>query len=530
MKKFKFLFTPFVALSLILLFLISPALHASLESKKQQITVTEKETPPCVIVVFGATGDLMARKLMPALYNLFKDGYLSQHTIIIGVARKEKTNEMFRAEMQQSIERFSPKTNDIDFWKDFSAKIFYQPMEFDQAKGYKKLDQLLKEVDQNSGTQGNRIYYLATPPSNFAAIVENLKNNDLIYGAEDQKWSRVLIEKPFGYDLESAQKLQSQLLASLSNDQLYRIDHYLGKEGVQRLLEFRLDSGLFEPFWNHQNIDFVQLTLSEEIGIGTRGEFWEHTGYLRDIFQNHLMQLLALIAMDLPNDQTTASLAEEKIKALKAICPIPINQIDRFVVRGQYKKGNIQGTQVIGYQEEQGVAPQSDIETFVAAKLFIHNERWKGVPFYIRGGKRLPYQTTEIAVSFKNTLNPLPHLLVKGLVIRIQPNPGIFLLMESKLPLGQPRSGTFQYDLSTAPPLTLEGYGKLIYDSIRGNKLLFVTYAEQLAAWELLTPVLTYWNLHKPPPAFFYPAGTWGPMIIDSLILDENHQWYLLQN
>lgn len=456
---------------------------------------------PCAIVIFGATGDLTARKLLPALSNLAQGSHLSEHTAIIGFARGAHTDETFRKKMGAAFEN----------------KIFYHQADFEQDQGYENLQKLLLKIDQEIGTQGNRLYYLATQPSQFATIIKKLHEHQLLYDSSNEKWSRVIIEKPFGHDLDSAMHLQEEITKYLDESQIYRMDHYLGKEGVQNLFTLRFESALFEPLWNSEHIDNVQITLSEEIGIGTRASFWEETGSLRDVFQNHLMQLLAIVAMEPPSSLSPHDIHTEKIKVLNAVRSFPT------VIRGQYGPGEIRGVNVPGYKQEKGVAENSSAETFIAAKFYIDNPRWEGVPFYIRGGKRLPVQTTEIAITFKNHSNVL--------FIRIQPNAGVFLKTLSKVPAldKDTKPVVFGYHpdeyFKTSSP---EAYEKLFYDCISGDSSLYVEGEEQLSAWRLLDPVLKGWKTDEEIPT--YEAGTWGPPSVDQMLQKNGHQWQLLDN
>jgi glucose-6-phosphate 1-dehydrogenase len=496
-------------------------------------SIETQSISPCVFVVFGAAGDLTARKLLPAIYNLAYDQLLSEFAVI-GFARDENTHESFRKKMEEAINQFSrTKLQDLAFWTHFKNKIFYHQFEFENDEGYETLKNFLLQIDQGFGTQGNRIFYLATPPSYFPMIVAKLKEHRLIYEINDHQvpWSRVMIEKPFGYDIDSALQLQESISHFLDESQTYRIDHYLGKEGVQNLLALRFENGIFEPIWNHDYIDNIQITLAEEIGIGSRARFWEETGALRDLFQNHLMQLLVLIAMELPFDLKPNSIHREKIRVLEAIRPFSLLGMKNDVIRGQYGPGVIKGSRVLGYREEKGVLLTSIIETFVALKLFIDNERWRGVPFYIRGGKRLCKQTTEIAITFKqNSLSQDSNPNV--LFIRIQPNAGIFLKIKSKVPglHNNLQSIVFGYQPDAAfSKSSPEAYERMIFDCIRGDDSLFVKAEEQIAAWRLLTPILNDWKKHIPYNFPNYEAGTWGPEAADQ-ILDQGHQWQLLEN
>jgi glucose-6-phosphate 1-dehydrogenase len=401
-----------------------------------------------VLVIFGATGDLTSRKILPAIDGLQEAGAFSEPFALVGMARRPEE----------------------EFRKQVTHPILYAEGDFDEDIGYERLGAILDAIDEKWGKKSNRIYFLATQPKYFSTIVEKLDQHELIYAADDSQWSRVLIEKPFGHDLNSALELKNEITKHLDASQIYLIDHYLGKEGVQNLVGFRVN-GDFDSIWNHQFIEKVEITLSEEIGVGTRGKFWEETGMLRDVVQNHVMQLLSLIAMEVGPD-----IPAEKTKAVEAI------RIDT-IQRGQYGPGEIQGSPVLGYREEVGVPKDSNVETLVEAKLFVENERWKGVPFHIQAGKRLAKQLTEIVVTFKS--GEILHM-------RIQPKPAIYFE-------GKP-------EMDFAAPQFSEGYQKLIYDAISGNQTSFVQNEEQIASWKLLTPILESWKEEQ--EISIYPAGT----------------------
>lgn len=503
----------------------------------EETTRSAKIADPCVMVIFGATGDLTARKLFPALYNLARDGQLPAHFACVGFARREKTNEQFRNEMLDGINKYSRvKPVDKDLWQSFSEQIFYHKSEFHEDEGYDSLGAFLQDLDNKFGTKGNRVYYLSTQPSFFPLVIEKLKQHNLIYDVNKvhDKWSRVIIEKPFGEDLNSAIELQKDITKNLDESQIYRIDHYLSKETVQNIMVFRFTNPIFESVWNNNHVDHVQLTVSEEIGIGTRGRFWEEAGMLRDIVQNHMMQLLSLIAMEPPITLKASAIHDEKVKVLEAIRPI--HDIRRYVVRGQYGKGYINGLEVIGYREEQNVAPDSSVETYVAMQLFIDNWRWAGVPFYLRAGKRLPKRSTEIAVTFR----PAPGYLFQPegkkidsntLVIRIQPDEGISLKMNCKVPgiatQIQPVKMDFRYGsyFGSTPP---EAYERLICDCMSGDSTLFARIDEVMASWKLLTPVLEKWKEEKPSNFPNYQSGTWGPAEADHLMARDGRSWRLI--
>jgi len=498
---------------------------------------TTRIVDPCIIVIFGATGDLTARKLLPALYNLVREGQLAPQFACVGFARREKSHEEFREEAKKAINSYSRvKPIEEPLWNTFKEQIFYHISEFDDDAGYKSLALFLKELDQKLGTRGNRIFYLSTQPSYFIPICDRLKSNGLMYDEETttDKWSRIIIEKPFGHDLDSAKALQKELLRSASENQIYRIDHYLGKETVQNILVFRFANSLFESLWNRRYVDHVQITVAEDIGIGTRGRFWEEAGLLRDIMQNHMMQLLSLVAMEPPVSLAANAIRDEKVKVLQAITPVT-NNFDNSFVRGQYGAGFINGEPVCGYQDEPHVNKESHVETFGALRLFIDNWRWAGVPFYLRSGKRLAKRTTEIAITFKEP----PHVLFQQngissgsnvLVLRIQPNEGISLRINSKVPGHvmqiQPVKMDFMYGsyFGLAPP---EAYERLICDCILGDTTLFAREDEVFNSWRLLTPVLNYWKETKTNFPN-YKAGTWGPEEADKLLIQDNHKWRLI--
>jgi glucose-6-phosphate 1-dehydrogenase len=345
---------------------------------------TSRSLDPCIVVIFGATGDLTARKLMPALYNLKREGQLPTNFACCGFARREKSDETFRTEMKDAVSQHSRvKPIEETVWDTFHSQLFYHQSEFDDDEGYERFAKHLADLDAKLGTQGNRVFYLSTQPSFFPVIIEKLKKHRLLYdhSESEEKWSRVIIEKPFGHDLNSALELQKDLLAHLSEEQLYRIDHYLGKETAQNLLVFRFGNSLFENLWNHRYIDHVQFTVAEDIGIGTRGNFYEEQGLVRDIMQNHMMQLFSLIAMEPPVNLSAGAIHDEKVKVLEALRPFTKEDFEKSAVRGQYGKGFVGGEEVKGYREEDHVNPNSQVETYGAVRLFIDNWRWDGVPF-----------------------------------------------------------------------------------------------------------------------------------------------------
>lgn len=506
-------------------------------AEKERVT---KSADPCVLVIFGATGDLTARKLVPAIYNLAREGQLPAHFACVAFARRPKDHAVFREEMHRAVAEFSRvKPVDEDLWSSFEEHVFYHQSEFTSDEGYASLRSYLDELDNQLGTKGNRVFYLSTQPRFFPLIISKLSEHGMIYDPQTvhDRWSRVIIEKPFGHELESALELQNHIGQYLKEDQIYRIDHYLGKETVQNLLVFRFANGVFESLWNNHHVDHIQISVAEDIGIGTRGAFWENAGMLRDIVQNHLMQLLTLVAMEPPACLQADSIRDEKVKVLQSIRPMKVDEVDRFVVRGQYGRGYIHGDEVNEYREEGNVAPESVVETYVAMKLYVDNWRWAGVPFYIRSAKRLPKRVTEIAVTFKtapgalfrdaNTMSSEPNVLV----IRIQPDEGISLKFNCKVPglatLIQPVKMDFRYGsyFGSTPP---EAYERLICDCMAGDTTLFARDDEVMESWRILLPIQERWRQVQPTNFPNYRAGTWGPEEADRLIQQDGRKWRLM--
>jgi glucose-6-phosphate 1-dehydrogenase len=493
------------------------------------MTHSPKLADPCIMVIFGAAGDLTKRLLMPALYNLARSKLLAKEFAIVGFARAQISTEDFRAKLSQEIQNFVPDL-DPETWDDLVQRIHFVTGNFDDATAYQRLCDQLKDLDQQQrGTHGNYLFYLATASSFFSKIVEQLGAIGL--AQEAAGWRRVVIEKPFGHDLESAQMLNRDLAQVLQEDQIYRIDHYLGKETVQNILMFRFGNGLLESAWNRNTIDHVQITVAETVGVEGRGNFYETAGALRDMVQNHLFQLLSLIAMEPPLAFEAASFRDEKTKLLRAIVPLTSETVQSQVVRGQYDAGTVQDRAVMAYRSEPRVAPDSGTETFVALKLGIENWRWSGVPFYLRTGKTMPQRVSEIAVFFK----PVPHQMFATteqtpniLVMRIQPNEGIWLQFGAKVPgaamLMQPVEMTFCYaDYFGKSANT--GYETLLYDCMIGDATLFQRSDNVEVGWSVVTPILEAWS--KAPTSDFpnYAAGTWGPKAADDLLQRDGRQW-----
>lgn len=498
-----------------------------------------KTITPCILVIFGATGDLTSRKLMPAVYNLAREGMLPANFSCVGFARRDKTHEIFRGEMKDAINKHSRvKPIDDGIWKNFENQIFYHKSEFDNDNGYDALKTFLNELDQKMGTKGNRVFYLSVQPKFFPKIIEKLKKASLVYDVneENEHWSRVIIEKPFGRDTNSANELQEDIEKHLDEKQIFRIDHYLGKETVQNLLVFRFGNSIFESLWNHEHIDHIQITVAESIGIGTRGHFFEEEGLLRDVVQNHMMQLLSLVAMEPPKDLSANAIRDEKVKVVQSVRLLNDQDMKENVIRGQYQKGYVNGEEAVGYRGEKDVDPKSNIETYAAIKLFIDNARWSKVPIYLRAGKRMPKRATEIAITFKDA----PNLLFQEkdsktpknvLAIRIQPDEGISMKINCKVPGPsspiQPVKMDFRYGsyFGKSPP---EAYERLIWDCIVGDSTLFARADEVESSWKIFTPILEYWSKDTPKDFPNYESGGWGPKSSNDMMEKDGRSWRLI--
>jgi len=486
---------------------------------------------PCAIVIFGASGDLTKRKLIPALYALFHQNLLPENFIVIGAARTPLTHTAFRQAMREAVSNFSdyqPPNEGV--WQKFADKLYYHTLRLTDIENYRQLSALLDELAVKYGTGGNRLFYLSTPPTAYTDIVRMLGKvglNKSING-----WTRIIIEKPFGLDLVSAIALNQEILKVFDESQIFRIDHYLGKETVQNILVFRFANGIFEPLWNRRYIDHVQITAAECMGVENRTEYYEQAGALRDMIQNHMLQLLTLVAMEPPISFDADAIRDEKIKLLCSIRPITHDQVLQHAVRGQYTAGHIGNEAVRGYRQEDNIHPASTTETYAAVKFYIDNWRWAEVPFYIRTGKRLPKRVTEISIHFHR----VPHLLFKHssgiiesntLVLRIQPDEGITLNINAKKPGPsvqiQPVKLDFQYGTSFGER-SPEAYERLLLDSLLGDSTLFARGDMVEAAWELLTPILEEWA-DPGHPLYPYPAGTWGPAAADALIAADRRVW-----
>ncbi len=485
---------------------------------------------PTSLVIFGATGDLTRRKLLPALYNLSVDSLLPSRFAMIGFARRDKKDEQFRTEAKEDVAKFSRRSVEDGAFARLAAATHYVRGEFGDPKAYASLKKSLDSLAKEKGTGGNRLFYLATPPANTREILENLSRAGLLDESDGAGTARVIIEKPFGRDLESARALNRDVQRVLAEKQTFRIDHYLGKETVQNILAFRFANGIVERLWNRECVDHVQITVAEEIGVEGRGAFYEQTGILRDIFQNHLLQLLTLVAMEPPADFGADDVRDEKLKVLRSIRPFTPDEAARFTVRGQYVEGAIRGERVPGYREEDGVKKTSETDTYAAARFHIDNFRWSGVPFYLRTGKRLARRVTEIAVGFKKAPSLLfdtAALDANALVIRIQPDEGISLRFGAKVPgpANQLRPVLMDFRYGTSFGFeSPEAYERLILDAMVGDSTLFNRADEVEEEWKLVTAILDAWGEGK-PKLVAYEAGTWGPKDSDALLAREGRRW-----
>src|SRR5574341_450483 len=495
-----------------------------------RVVLTGLRVPdPHTLVILGATGDLTHRKLVPAIFDLFCDNKWPRSFAIVGFARRPQSDEGFRADLRAAVNEFARnKPTDASEWGNFAQRFYYHQAEFHDANGYQRLAQRLDQIDAERGTQGNRLYYLATGPEHYATIVEQLGAAKLARG--EKGWRRVIIEKPFGRDLASACELNRQVLAVFDESQVYRIDHYLGKETVQNIFAFRFANTIFEPLWNRNYIDHVQITAAESVGVEGRGGYYDTAGALRDMVQSHLLQLVSLTAMEPPVSFDANSVHGEKVKVLRALWTMSPEEMVTQTVRGQYGPGK----NMPGYREEPRVAKDSTAETYVALKLNIENWRWAGVPFYLRTGKRLPRRVTEIMIQFKDVPHPLfskesaPSIEPNVLALRIQPDEGIHLKFAAKQPglTNQLREVKMDFYYKTAfGGAPGDAYETLLLDAMRGDSTLFNRRDEVESAWTLITPILEHWQ-NSPPPDFpNYAAGAWGPKAADEFIARDGRKW-----
>ncbi len=497
-----------------------------------RVGLMQERTPePLILVIFGASGDLTARKLVPAVYKLKQQRRLPPELTIVGVARRDWSHDYFREQMRLGLENYAQGVGAEEIWQDFAQGLFYCAADMDDPKGYQRLNALLSELDQKRGTRGNRVFYLAVSPKFFPEAIMQLGQAGMI---KEPEKTRLVIEKPFGRDLASCQELNKVVQKVCDERQVYRIDHYLGKETVQNLLVLRFANAIFEPLWNRQYVDHIQITVAESVGVEDRAGYYETAGALRDMLQNHLMQLFCLTAMEPPSQMEADALRNEKVKVIQATHLADTKDLQYSAVRAQYSKGWMNGKEVVGYREEPGVNPNSTTPTYVAMKFFVDNWRWQGVPFYLRTGKRMPKKVSEIAIQFRE----VPCLLFKSaasqvspniLALRIQPNEGVALRFEAKMPGTELRSRSVEMDFAYGKTFGIGGsdaYDRLLIDCMLGDQTLFTRADEVEAAWKLVTPALTLWDAPVDPSLVpQYEAGTWGPLASDQMINRDGRQW-----
>ena len=495
-----------------------------------------KRPHACVLTIFGASGDLTKRKLIPALYNLALENRLPERFAVVGYARSEMSHEAFRANMREAVREFSRTGLNELVWQRFASTLYYVSGGYEELEGYQRLKEFIDGFDRGSRVLPVRIFYLAIPPDLYGAVIERISALGLAPKESDgQPRTRVIIEKPFGTDLETARELNRRVHEALDEKQVYRIDHYLGKETVQNIMVFRFANAVFEPIWNRRYVDHVQITAAETVGVENRGGYYDKAGVVRDMFQNHLLQLVCLTAMEPPVAFSEFAVRDEKVKLLRAIRPISQDEVLEMAVRGQYGPGKVGGKEVPGYRQEPGVPRDSTTPTYAAIKFFIDNWRWESVPFYLRSGKRLAKRVTEIAIQFKRP----PLLLFKAcaavddlspnvLVIRIQPDEGVSLTFEVKPPGPEicvsPLGLDFKYEqaFGSSPP---EAYETLLEDCIEGDSTLFTRHDEVELSWSLVDPIIQTWERIKPTNFPNYEAGSWGPKEADEFIQRDRRRW-----
>lgn len=485
-----------------------------------------------IIVIFGASGDLTNRKLIPSIYDLYKQDLLPDCFAVLGVSRTKFSDEAFRDKVKQGILDFAKKdTDDTAALDAFLEMLYYQPIDTKSVDDYGVLKERLEGLDAKCNTGGNYIFYMSTPPSLYEVIANNLAAHKL--NKEKDVFRRLIVEKPFGYSLKTAKDLNRKLQRRFKEHQIYRIDHYLGKETVQNLLVTRFSNGIFEPLWNNRYIHHVEITSAESIGVGDRGGYYDGSGAMRDMVQNHLLQLVGLTAMEPPTVIESNAIRNEVLKVFQSLRPITEEEVSKYVIRGQYTESTIRGEKVKGYRQEKGVPEESRTPTFVGMKFFIDNWRWGGVPFYIRSGKRLPTRVAEIVIYFKRT----PHRLfgdLQGfngnntLVIRIQPDEGILMKFGLKVPgMGfevKEVGMDFQYS-ELGGQYVPSAYERLLLDAMLGDSTLYARGDAVEAAWEFIDPILNAWETDDSIPVYGYPAGTWGPDVADNMIEGEGMHW-----
>lgn len=508
--------------------------------------MNRKIAEPVLIVVFGASGDLAKRKLIPALYHLMSQDLLPNGFTVLGFARSKYTDEFYRALLREGLaEHLATEHNGAEFdearWEQFAPRIFYQPGGYDDSTSFEQLAARIEQLEQDFSTQSNRLFYLATPPEVFKPVTTLIHEHKLAR-QDEVSWARLIIEKPFGHDLASAQELNDHLARLFSEDQIYRIDHYLGKETVQNILVFRFGNGIFEPIWNRNYVDHVQITVAESLGVGDRGGYYDQSGAIRDMVQNHVMQLVALTAMEPPVAMDAKAVRDQKVNVMQSIRPLDPDEVNQRVVRAQYTAGRIDGKPISGYLETQGIAPDSTTDTFVAWKLNIDNWRWNGVPFYLRTGKAMPTKLTEINIIFRKppmrlfeTLSGELNVHSNVLTLRIQPDEGIRLSLDAKIPgpVVQVDTVNMNFPYNSFGQDSADAYERLLLDAILGDGTLFIRRDEIEVAWDRVTRILNGWRIHEQRAAEHdisfqlpaYAAGEWGPMEADELLAKDGRYW-----
>lgn len=490
------------------------------------------QTPGAVFFIFGATGDLARRKLFPAIYSLYREGKLAEDFAVIGVARRPRTQEEFREDIHRSIQEFCRyKVEDHASWTRFAEHFSYKSLDINNIDGYHELRELTESVESRFGIPGNRLFYLALAPELFGSVSFNLQKGGMLSSGG---WHRLVIEKPFGYDLLSAQKLNEELNQVFKEEEIYRIDHYLGKEMVQNIEVIRFANAFFEPLWNNKHISNIQITLSETVGVEERGGYYDHSGALRDMGQNHMLQMLTMIAMEPPSRLYPEDIRDEKVKVLRSLRPYSSPaEVKELVVRGQYTEGESNGKKLPGYRQEDKVDPNSNTETYFAAKVFVDNFRWAGVPFYIRTGKRLPVKTTEVVVEFKQMptnvyLGQKHNLEPNLLVIRVNPMEGIYIKINAKKPGSESKIEPLAMEFCQSCQVGInspEAYERLIHDAAHGDSTYFTRWDEVATAWAFVDRIASAWA-QNPSDISTYPAGSWGPKEADELLAKDGFHWW----
>ncbi|MGF7046215.1 glucose-6-phosphate 1-dehydrogenase [Paenibacillus sp. DS2015] len=498
----------------------------------ENLNLEQLQTPGAVFFLFGATGDLARRKLFPAIYSLYREGKLSEDFAVIGVARRERSQDEFREDLFNSIQEFCRyKAEDNEEWHSFAQHFEYKSLDINNVDGFRELREQTEKIEVRYQIPGNRIFYLALAPELFGSVSYNLQKGGML---ESKGWNRLVIEKPFGYDLESAKELNKQLREVFDEEEIFRIDHYLGKEMVQNIEVIRFANAFFEPLWNNKHIANIQITLSETVGVEERGGYYDHAGALRDMGQNHMLQMLTMIAMEPPSRLLPEDIRDEKVKVIRSLRPYhTAEEVKKNVVRGQYVKGSSDDRELPAYREEDKVDPNSNTETYFATRLFVDNFRWAGVPFYIRTGKRLPVKTTEIVVEFRsmptNVYLGQKHKLEPNLlVIRVNPMEGIYVKINAKKPGSETDIEPLAMDFCQSCMIGInspEAYERLLHDAARGESTYFTRWDEVASAWSFVDKIAEAWA-QNPGDIAYYPAGSWGPIEADKLLEEDGFHWW----